>query len=360
MSDRDYIELAMQLAKQGAGHVSPDPHVGAVVVNNGEIVGRGHYRKFGEPHAEAMAISEAGDKCRGATIYTNLEPCCHVGKNPPCTDAIIRSGIKRVVSSLRDPNPKVNGGGFEKLMAAGIEVEAGIMEDEATELNEAFLKYIRTRMPFMVAVLAQTVDGKIAQPDGLSQWITCAESRREVHRMRSEYDAVLVGANTIRVDNPQLTVRDVDGRDPKRIIVAGSSPLPADSTVFTDDVRQSTIVACAPEYSESYSGLDGVTVWEIERSRGGRVNLMNLLIRAGKEQVSSILIEGGSAMTSAFFARRLVDKIHVFTAPMILGSGLPAVEDIGIDRLDRGVGIRDGRYKQVGTDMWLSGYPEWR
>jgi diaminohydroxyphosphoribosylaminopyrimidine deaminase/5-amino-6-(5-phosphoribosylamino)uracil reductase len=360
MSDRDYIELALQLAKQGAGHVSPDPLVGAVVVNNGEIVGRGYYEKYGEPHAEAMAILEAGERCKGATIYTSLEPCCHIGKNPPCTDAIISSGIKRVVSSLRDPNPKVNGGGFEKLKAAGIDVEAGVMEDEATKLNEVFLKYIPTRMPFVVAALAQTVDSKIAQPDGLSQWITCAESREEVHRMRSEYDAVLVGANTVRVDNPQLTVRDVEGRNPKRIIVAGSSPLPANSTVFTDDLRQSTIIACAPEYSESYSELDGVTVWEIDRSPGGRVNMMNLLIRAGKEQVASILVEGGSVMTTAFFAHKLVDKIHVFTAPIILGSGLPAIEDIGIDRLDRAVGIRDGRYKQVGTDMWLSGYPEWR
>jgi diaminohydroxyphosphoribosylaminopyrimidine deaminase/5-amino-6-(5-phosphoribosylamino)uracil reductase len=360
MNDRDYTELALQLAKQGSGYVSPDPLVGAVVVNNGEIVGRGHYEKYGEPHAEAMAILDAGDRCKGATIYTNLEPCCHLGKNPPCTDAIISSGIKRVVSSLRDPNPKVNGGGFEKLKAAGIEVEAGVMEDEATELNEVFLKYIPTHMPFVVAVLAQTVDSKIAQPDGLSQWITCAESRKEVHRMRSECDAVLVGANTVRIDNPQLTVRDVEGRNPKRIIVAGSSPLPADSTVFTDDVRQSTIIACAPEYSENYSGFDGVTVWEIERSQGGRVNMMNLLIKAGKEQVASILVEGGSAITTAFFARKLVDRIHVFTAPMILGSGLPAVDNIGIDRLDRAVGIRDRRYKQVGTDMWLSGYPEWR
>lgn len=360
MNDREYIELALQLAKQGAGYVSPDPLVGAVVVNNGEIVGRGHYRKYGESHAEAMAILDAGDRCRGATIYTNLEPCCHLGKSPPCTDAIINSGIKRVVSSLRDPNPKVNGGGFEKLKAAGIVVEAGVMEDEATELNEVFLKYISTRMPFVIVVLAQTLDSKIAQPDGLSQWITCAESRKEVHRIRSETDAVLVGANTVRVDNPQLTVRDVKGRDPKRIIVAGSSPLPADSTVFTDDMRQSTVIACAPEYSESFSGFDGVTVWEIDRSQGGRVNVMNLLIRAGKEQVASILVEGGSAITTAFFARKLVDKIHVFTAPMILGRGLSAVENIGIDRLDRAVRIRDERYKQVGTDMWLSGYPEWR
>ena len=354
------MEKALQLAKKGAGYVSPDPLVGAVVVNNGEIVGRGYYKKYGEPHAEAVAILEAGERCRGATIYTNLEPCCHFGKNPPCTDAIISSGIKRVVSSLRDPNPKVDGGGFEKLKAAGIEVETTVMEDEARELNEAFLKYISTCMPFVVAVLAQTVDSKIAQPDGHSQWITCAESRKEVHRMRSEYDAVLVGANTVRVDNPQLTVRDVEGRNPKRIIVAGSSSLPADSTVFTDDTRQSTIIACSPEYSESYSGLNGVTVWEIERSQGGRINMMNLLIRAGKEQVASILVQGGSAMTTALLARKLVDKIHVFTAPIILGSGLPAVENIGIDRLDRAVGIRNKKYRQVGTDMWLSGYPEWR
>jgi diaminohydroxyphosphoribosylaminopyrimidine deaminase/5-amino-6-(5-phosphoribosylamino)uracil reductase len=334
--------------------------VGAVVVSNGEVVGSGYYRRYGEPHAEVIAIREAGDKCRGATLYTNLEPCCHYGKNPPCTETIIKAGIRSVVSSRRDPNPKVNGGGFEQLKAAGVQVESGLMEEEASELNEAFLKYITTRIPFVAVVIAQTADGKIAQPDGHSQWITCLESRREVHRMRSEYDAVLVGANTVRVDNPQLTVREVDGRNPKRIIVVGSSPLPLDSGVFTDDERHSTVVACAPEQVETYSGLEGVTVWEIGRSSAGSISMVNLFIRAGKEGIASILIEGGSGITTSTLAHKLADKIHIFTAPLILGSGLVSVGDIGLNRLDRAVRIRDPRYERVGTDIWMSGYPEWR
>jgi diaminohydroxyphosphoribosylaminopyrimidine deaminase/5-amino-6-(5-phosphoribosylamino)uracil reductase len=264
------------------------------------------------------------------------------------------------VSCIKDPNPKVNCLGFNKLREAGIEVERGLMEDEATELNEVFLKYITTRMPFVVAVIAQTVDSKIAQPDGHSQWITCAEARAEVHRMRSEYDAVLVGANTVRVDNPQLTVRDVEGRNPKRIIVAGSSPLPGESTVFTDDDSSSTIVACAPEEASYYKGLRSTTVWEIDRSEPGNVSLMNLLIRAGKERIASILVEGGSGIMTSLLTHKLIDKIHVFTAPIILGSGLPAVGELGLNRIDRAIAIRDAACRQVGTDSWISGYPEWR
>ncbi len=360
MNDKDYMQLALQLAKRGAGYVSPDPMVGAVIAHDGEIVGRGYYRKFGSPHAEAVAIQDAAGKCKNATLYTNLEPCCHQGKNPPCTDAIIKAGISRVVSSIKDPNPKVNCGGFKKLRETGIEVESGLLEDEATELNEVFLKYITTRMPFVVAVIAQTTDSKIAQPDGHSQWITSPESRAEVHRMRAEYDAVLVGANTVRVDNPQLTVREVEGRDPKRIVVAGSSLLPKDSIVFTDDHSKSTIIACAPDQVDHYSGLGGVTVWGIDRSADGRVSIMNLLIRAGKDGIASVLVEGGSEITTSFLVHKLVDKIHVFTAPLILGSGVPSIGDIGITRLDRAITIRDARYRQVGTDSWTSGYPEWR
>jgi diaminohydroxyphosphoribosylaminopyrimidine deaminase/5-amino-6-(5-phosphoribosylamino)uracil reductase len=360
MNDNDCMELALQLARKGAGYVSPDPMVGAVIANDGEIVGRGYYQKYGKPHAEAVAIHEAADKCKNATLYTNLEPCCHHGKNPPCTEAIIEAGFTRVVSSIMDPNPKVNCGGFSRLREAGIDVESGLMEDEATELNEVFLKYISTRMPFVVAAIAQTTDSKIAQSDGHSQWITCLESRKEVHRMRSEYDAVLVGANTLRVDNPQLTVREVDGRNPRRIIVAGSSLLPKDFIVFTDDHLQSTVIACAPEQADYYSDLDGVTVWAIEKSSDSRISIMNLLIKAGMEKIASILVEGGSGITTSFLAHKLVDKIHVFTAPIILGSGLPSVGEIGLNRLDRAITIRDARYKKVGTDTWTSGYPEWR
>jgi diaminohydroxyphosphoribosylaminopyrimidine deaminase/5-amino-6-(5-phosphoribosylamino)uracil reductase len=360
MVDRDYMELALRLANRAAGHVSPDPMVGAVIVNNGEIVGQGYYEEYGKPHAEAIAIREAGEKCRGATIYTNLEPCCHHGKNPPCSDAIVKSGIKRVVSAIRDPNPKVNGGGFEQLEAAGVEVEGGLMMDEAIELNEVFLKYITTCMPFVLLSIAQTIDSKIAQTDGHSQWITGEESRKEVHRLRSEYDAVLVGANTVRVDNPQLTVRHVQGRNPKRIIVSGSSPLPLDSNVFTDKNRESTIVACPPALVDHYAKLDGPTVWEIRESSNGHISLMNLFIRAGKEKIASIFVEGGRGITTSLLTRKLIDKIEVSIAPIVLGNGLSAIGDLGAVTLNRAMRMQNVRYSQLGTDMRIIGYPEWR
>jgi diaminohydroxyphosphoribosylaminopyrimidine deaminase/5-amino-6-(5-phosphoribosylamino)uracil reductase len=360
MNDAEYMAMTLELAAKAIGKVSPDPLVGAVIVNNSEIVGTGYYAEYGAPHAEAVAINEAGDKCKGGTIYTNLEPCCHFGKNPPCTDAIIEVGIRRVVSAMHDPNPKVDSNGFATLRAAGIKVEIGLMEDEARELNEPFFKFITTQLPYVVLSIAQTSDGRIAQPDGHSQWITCKESRTEVHRMRATYDAVMVGANTVRVDNPQLTVRHVDGRHPKRIIVAGSKLLSQDFNVFTDSEKARTIVACTPDQAEHYSRFDGITVWEIDKSSDGYPSLTGILIRAAHERIASILLQGGSFLTSSFLAHKLIDKIHVFTAPIILGTGLPSVQDIGMNRLDRSIRIRGAKYRQVGDDIVTTGYPEWR
>jgi len=360
MTDAEYMKIALELARQGAGKVAPDPMVGAVIVKDGEIVGKGWYDRYGARHAEPVAIEQAGERCKGAVIYTNLEPCCHFGKNPPCADAVIKAGISRVVSSMTDPNPKVNSGGFAKLRQAGIEVESGILEEEARQLNEVFIKHVTTKMPFVMLKIAQTIDGRIAQADGKSQWISGDESRQEVHRLRAEYDAVVVGSNTARIDNPELTVRLVDGRNPKRIIVAGSSPLPTDLHVFSDDFKKSTIVACKSDHLAHYSQIDGITTWEIKGTDDGHISLMHLLIKAGGEGLSSLLVEGGSRLASSLLKHKLVDKLCVVTAPRILGSGLAAFENIGVERLDRSVTLRDVSYKQVGDDIWTLGYPEWR
>jgi len=360
MTDADYMRIALDLARKAAGKVSPDPMVGAVIVKDGEIVGRGFYEKYGARHAEPVAIEQAGDRCRGATIYTNLEPCCHFGKNPPCSEAIVKAGIARVVSSMTDPNPKVNSGGFQQLREAGLEVESGLLEDEARLLNEVFIKWVTTQIPFVILKIAQTIDGRIAQSDGISKWISGEESRRDVHTLRAEYDAVLVGANTVRTDNPELTVRLVEGRNPKRIVIAGSTPIPATSRIFTDDFKKNTVVACTSEQSSHYKQIDGITVWEIEGQNDGLPSPVHLMIRAGKERISSLLVEGGSRLASQLVGRKLVDKIHIVTAPKILGSGIPSFDDIKADRLDRAVTLRDLTYKQVGDDMWTTGYPEWR
>lgn len=361
MSDDDrYMRIVLDLAAEASGLVSPDPLVGAVVVKDGEIVGRGNYSKYGAPHAEAVALRDAGERAVGATVYTNLEPCCHHGKNPPCADALIAAGVKRVVSSISDPNPKVNSGGIEKLREAGIDVEIGLLEDEAREINEVFLKYITTRMPFVVLKLAQTLDGRIAQENGKPGHITSEESRREVHRLRAQYDAVMVGANTVRIDNPELTVRHIDGRNPKRIVVAGARPIPPDSRLFRDDNRKNTIVACTSDTVNLYEDLEDVTIWEIEKDRGGNLSLIKLLMKIGVERISSVLLEGGSVLASAFIRRKLIDKLHVFTAPVILGSGLPSVTDIGPSSLDRALRLARTSVKTSGDDCWIVGYPEWR
>jgi len=360
MTDRDYMQLALELARKAAGHVSPDPMVGAVIVNNGDIVGKGYYRSYGEPHAEAVAIREAGEKCKGATIYTTLEPCCHHGKNPPCADAIIRAGITRVVSSIADPNPKVNSGGFARLKKAGIEVERGLLAEEATVLNESFLKWVVSRLPFVVVKLAQTLDGRTAQPDGVSKWITGQESRDEVHRLRAEYDAVVVGANTVRLDNPSLTVRNVEGRNPKRIVVGGSSPLPADATLFSDEFKENTILAYSKANASLFEKIDGVSKWEIDGSPDGTLRLIQLLMKAGEQRISSVLVEGGSRLVSSLFVHKLVDKMLVFVAPSLLGCGISSVSDLGFETLRRTIKLELVKYKQFGDDMLVSGYPVWR
>jgi diaminohydroxyphosphoribosylaminopyrimidine deaminase/5-amino-6-(5-phosphoribosylamino)uracil reductase len=360
MSDDQYMQLAIELARKAAGLVSPDPMVGAVIVKDGEVVGRGFYAQYGAPHAEVVAIREAGDKCGGAELFTNLEPCCHWGKNPPCTDAILKAGIKRVVSSIHDPNPKVNCGGFAQLRKAGVTVEVGLMEAEASRLNEVFLKYIATGIPYVVLSIAQTADAKIAQPDGYSMWVTSELSRTEVHRMRAQYDAVMVGANTVRVDNPQLTVRHVQGRNPKRIIVAGASRIPPNSNVLCDSNRAHTIIVCTSGNRDGLGIPEDMTVWEVGASPDGTPSPVEVLMRAGRERIASILLEGGSALTTSFLRHKLVDKISIITSPSILGNGVPSVGDIGINNLNRAIKLRDVEYSPIGEDIRTLGYPEWR
>jgi len=358
--DEKYMCIVLELAKEAAGRVSPDPLVGAVIVKDGEIIGRGNYAVYGAPHAEAVALKEAGANAKGSTVYTNLEPCCHHGKNPPCTDALIAAGVKRVVSSIPDPNPKVNSGGIQILKDAGVEVEIGLLEEEAREINEVFLKYITSRMPFVVLKIAQTLDSRIAEDNGQPTTISSEESHKEVHKLRAQYDAVMVGANTVRVDNPELTVRHVEGRNPKRIVVAGAGPIPLESRVFTDDNRANTIVACTPDSASAYSNLDGVTIWEIERDRSGSLSLMKLMIKIGEERISSVLLEGGSTLASSFIRHKLIDKVHIFTAPVMLGGGIPAVRDIGPSKIDRALRLERTNVSTSGDDIWLVGYPDWR
>lgn len=319
------MERCFMLARMGAGNVSPNPMVGCVIVRNGKIVGEGFHEEFGGPHAEIIALKRAGNKTKGAVLYVSLEPCVHFGKTPPCTDTIIRSGISQVVIASKDPNPLVSGKGIRRLRGAGIQVKVGLLQKEAELLNVKFFKFINTGLPYVGIKLAQTLDGKIADVAGKSKWITSEAARKEAHRLRNEYDAVLVGANTVLRDNPELTVRLVKGRHPVRIVVDGRLSLPASRAIFNTSASPTWLLTSMkainlnpPKVKKLVS--KGVRVLSV--AAGYRLNEESILRTLAAEGVSSVLIEGGADTVDGFVNRFLADKLYVFIAPNILGDGL--------------------------------------
>jgi diaminohydroxyphosphoribosylaminopyrimidine deaminase / 5-amino-6-(5-phosphoribosylamino)uracil reductase len=353
------MQMALDLAEKGRGYVSPNPLVGAVIKKDGRIVGEGYHQQYGEPHAEINAIKDAGDNCKDATLYVTLEPCSHEGKTPPCVDAIIEAGFEHVIIATVDPNPLTNGKSISKMMNAGIKVDVGIMEEQARRQNEAFFKYITTNMPFVTVKIAQTLDSLIADERGHSNWITCEESRTFVHKLRAGSDAILIGGHTAAIDNPQLNVRHIVGRDPYRIVLHSKNESYENLRLVNKNEDGKTIIACSPEDAAKYSG-NNIKIWEIDTYNDGRLNLSKLLIRAGKEKISSILVEGGGQLFTSFLKRKLVDKIYFAIAPKILGNGVPSISNLGIDTLEHSIEITDARYKHEGDDVWIFGYPIWR
>jgi diaminohydroxyphosphoribosylaminopyrimidine deaminase/5-amino-6-(5-phosphoribosylamino)uracil reductase len=356
--DERYMRLALELAHKGEGYTNPNPIVGAVVVKDGEIVGQGYHRKFGGPHAEVFALEEAGEYSRGATIYVTLEPCSHYGKTPPCVDLIIRAGIARAVVACRDPNPLVNGHGIEKLRAAGIEVTERVLENEARRANEIFFKFIETGSPFVQLKLAQSLDGKIATRTGDSKWISGEESRIEVHRLRRRFAAILVGTTTVINDDPLLTVRHVEGPDPVRIVLDGRGRVPLDRRMFKADGRTIIVTASMPEGKQTVLRERGVEVWRLPSSND-KVDLRQLLVRLGKENLDSLLIEGGGEAAAAFLEDGLVDKVSFFIAPLIIGGrdAVPAVGGVGVDTVTNALYLQDTKIAKLGEDFLLTGYP---
>jgi diaminohydroxyphosphoribosylaminopyrimidine deaminase/5-amino-6-(5-phosphoribosylamino)uracil reductase len=329
--DEEFMLQCIELARRGKGYVSPNPLVGAVIVKDKRIVGKGYHQKFGEAHAEINALRDAGRKARVATLYVNLEPCSHYGKTPPCTDAIISSGIRRVVVGMIDPNPLVKGRGIRALSSAGVEVRTGILSRECRELNEFFVKKMTTGLPFVMLKIAQTLDGKIALPNGHSRWITSKESRKRVHQLRAEYDAVLVGAKTVQLDDPRLTVRFVKGRNPKRILVDGSLSTPLSSRLFSDGFRSQTIAFVRQsergeiERKKEILERRGVQIFEIHGRRDGTLPLKSVLESLADMNILSVLVEGGQRVFTQFLEEGLVDRVLVFVAPRVYGcDGVPA------------------------------------
>lgn len=352
--DQKWMRLALRLARKGLGRTSPNPNVGAVIVKNGRLIGKGYHRQFGGPHAEVFALQEAGQAARGATMYVTLEPCSHQGKTPPCADRIIAEGIARVVVATEDPNPLVNGRGIRKLRQAGIEVTIGVEAPKAAALNEPFFKFMRTGLPFITLKIAQTIDGKIAVPRGDSRWISGELSRKLVHRWRSHTDAVLIGIGTVLKDDPELTVRLVRGRNPWRIILDPDLRIPLTAKVVSDAEVSRTILVTASRNQEKLETLRqrGISIFFEPRQNSGDFDLHTVARKLAERGLISLLVEGGSRVFSTFLRQNLVDRLAIFQAPKIAGAGLGPFDHFELAQMKKAVPLKLQRHKKVGED-WL-------
>ncbi len=375
-TDELFLRRALELAKRGIGLASPNPRVGALLVDSGgEIVGSGFHTYDGVKHAEVLAIEQAGEKARGATLYINLEPCSHQGRTGPCADAVIAAGIRRVVASMSDPNPQVGGQGFARLRAAGVELATGILEDEARQLNEAFAKYIRTRTPLITLKAAMTLDGKIAPPPGKDQappahgaggntggWITSEPARAHVHELRHENDAIMVGVGTVIADDPLLTDRSgLSRRRPLlRVIVDSLLRLPLESRVV-QTAQDDVLVLCSfAEESKKKRLLDhGIRVEQVPyASTDGRPSMIGVTKRLGELEITSMIIEGGAMVNGAALASGVVDKVFLYYAPKILaGTGaVPFASGPGFQKMSDAARVRSLRLHRFGEDFAVEGY----
>lgn len=356
MTDESYIKLTLELAKKGVGKVSPNPLVGCVIIKNERIIGAGYHEKFGGNHAEINAINSGREKIDGATLYINLEPCSHHGKTPPCVDKIIESKIKRVVIGTLDMNSLVSGSGVKKLKSAGIEVKVGLLEKDCIELNKFFFKYITKKVPYVSLKAAQTLDGKIADIEGNSKWISSNASRHHVHSLRAKYDAVLVGAGTVRADDPSLTVRLTEGRNPKRIILDSKLGLSTNHKIFINNNDKNLIIVTSNKNTQKKGRIKklnslGAEILFVKENRDGKINLKSTLRELAKIQIASVLVEGGSGIYSSFIKENLYDNIFLFITPKILGSGLQIVNNMGTGKLKNARKVRVANIEPIDDDL---------
>ena len=331
--DRKFMKHALELAGRGFGYTSPNPMVGAVIVRDGKAIAEGWHRKYGGLHAETDALASCREDPSGATMYVTLEPCCHFGKQPPCTSAIIKAGISRVVMAMQDPNPLVSGHGAEILRAAGITVETGLCEAEAVYLNRIFIKYITSRRPWTVIKTAMTLDGRIASCTGDSRWVSCESSRQLVHRMRGQYTGILAGSGTVLADNPLLNCRMEGMKQPVRIIADSRASLPAESAIAGTAGEYCTILAHTGRADkaalETLRGC-GIRTLECASDTDGKVCPEDMMERLGTEGIDSILVEGGAELVWSLVSKDLADEYYIFLAPKIIG-GRTAKGPVGGD-----------------------------
>jgi diaminohydroxyphosphoribosylaminopyrimidine deaminase/5-amino-6-(5-phosphoribosylamino)uracil reductase len=375
-ADEQHLNRALELARHSIGLASPNPYVGAVITNQGELVGEGSYTYDGVKHAEILALEQAGAKARGGTLYINLEPHGHQGRTPPCTDALIKAGIHRVVASMSDPNPKVSGCGFEQVRQAGMQVEVGQLEEQARKLNEAFARYIRHSTPLVTLKAAMTLDGKIAPAPAeaitanngipLGGWITSETAREHVHELRHEHDALLVGAGTILSDNPLLTDRSGKPRRRPllRVILDSRLRLPLDSRLVRDAAsghKNDVLVFCSSGDDEKQTALEkaGVRVEKIPAFESdGRPDLAAILRRLAEMEILSLMVEGGATINGAALAARVVDKVFLYYAPKILGGtgSVPFAAGPGFHLMTQAAQVQRLHLHRFGEDFAVEGY----
>jgi diaminohydroxyphosphoribosylaminopyrimidine deaminase/5-amino-6-(5-phosphoribosylamino)uracil reductase len=365
MSSIEYMECALSLARLAVGYTSPNPAVGAVIVKDGLIAGMGYTQPAGSEHAEVVALHQAGDRAKGATMYVSLEPCCHYGRTPPCTRAIIEAGISEVYIALLDPNPLVSGRGLSELNEAGVKTCVGVCKEEAYEINKAYIKFITTGLPFVIAKFATSLDGKIATKTGDSKWISNERSREYVHTLRQSVDAIMVGANTVIIDNPCLTARGcccgkggMTKMQPLRLVVDSKGRVPPEALIFKQP--GGTLIAVVepldPGKREEFTQI-GAEVLELP-GKEGLVDIEELLKALGSREIVTVLVEGGSELLGSLFDYHLVDKVLAFISPIIVGGdeAKTAVGGNGVDSIAEALCLEQIDVESFGDNVLVSGY----
>jgi len=360
------MQRALSLAEKGRGYVSPNPMVGSVIVSkDGDIIGEGYHQKYGKEHAEVLAVQSVDDKAllKDATIYITLEPCAHHGKTPPCATMLASLPLKRAVIAMQDPFTEVDGKGIEILKKSGISVNVGVLKEEAVKLNEAWLHYVQFSRPFVTLKIAQTADGYIAAPNGDSKWISSSDSRTEVHRWRSRTDAVLVGRNTAMHDNPSLTVRMVEGRQPTRIVIDGPLELPRNLNLFSDQYEEKTVIVthnkakaedvADPMLKMLQSNYFRGKILVVDR-QNGHSNQKQMLEKLADHGITSLLVEGGRDLSTSLLKAGLVDRLQLFISPKLLGGGTKSVQGLGTNRMEDVVPFKKFKWSRIGPDMLLT------
>jgi diaminohydroxyphosphoribosylaminopyrimidine deaminase / 5-amino-6-(5-phosphoribosylamino)uracil reductase len=364
--DNRFMKMALDLAKKGEGFTSPNPMVGAVIVKDGKVVGKGYHQAAGKAHAEVNAVDDAGALAKDATLYVTLEPCNHTGRTPPCTEKLIAAGIRRVVAAMTDPNPEVKGGGLKYLKSRGVIITSGVCETRAKRLNEAFIKFVRTKRPFTIVKCAATLDGHIATKTGDSKWVSGEESRQFVHRLRHAVDAIMVGVNTVEKDDPSLTARiaatskTFKPKDPIRIVLDTRLRIPENAKLLRLHSQSDTILVTGSSVSRDKKRRlekKGVRIIEMP-VKSELIDLDRLMDHLGSLAVTSLLIEGGGRVIASALSAGIVDKIHFFYAPKILGGddGIPICKGPGADVMNDCIAVKDIRVQRFGNDVMIEGY----